>query len=132
MAWLSRILDHNRANLVDAYRNRKREVAREVPLDDILLIRNVQEKLQAPTADPPGGAIEHEEMGILTTALDQLPEQSRMALRLRYIEQMSFEEIGGRLGCSAEAARKALSRIVKHVSERFRHHATKAPERSRS
>jgi RNA polymerase sigma-70 factor, ECF subfamily len=130
VAWLSRILDHNRANLVDAYRNRKREVAREVPLDDVLLIRSVQEKLLAPTADPPGVAIEHEEIGILDSALDQLPEQSRMALRLRYIEQMSFEEMGRRLGCSAEAARKVLSRTVKHLSENFSHGATKPHERS--
>jgi DNA-directed RNA polymerase specialized sigma24 family protein len=38
-----------------------------------------------------------------------------MALQLRFLEKLSFKEIGVRLGCSAEAARKILSRTIQQV-----------------
>ena len=48
VAWLSRILENNSTNLVHAYRNRrKREVAREVSLDDPGVARQLRARAGA-------------------------------------------------------------------------------------
>jgi RNA polymerase sigma factor (sigma-70 family) len=49
----------------------------------------------------------------LERALAQLPESSGQVIRWRNYERCSFEEIGRRLGKSAEAARKVWVRAVR-------------------
>ena len=39
-----------------------------------------------------------------------LPAEQRRALELRVIEQLDYEEVAGRLGCSQNAARLRVSR----------------------
>ena len=81
VAWLSRILENNSTNLVHAYRNRrKREVAREVSLDDPGVAPRLAH-VQAPERNPPVVAIAHEEAEILLAAIDHLPEQCQAVLR---------------------------------------------------
>jgi RNA polymerase sigma-70 factor, ECF subfamily len=119
IAWLFRILQHNSANLVSAYRYcRKREIAREVSLDDTRVNHNLEQTLLATEPSPTRTAIAHEEAGILHLAMERLSEQAQRALHLRFVERLSFEEIGSQLGCSPEAARKFLSRAVKQLSGR--------------
>ena len=51
--------------------------------------------------------------------MDKLPEQQKMVLQLRDIEQYDFEEIGKMLDMNMTAVRVALSRARKTVREQL-------------
>lgn len=60
---------------------------------------------------------ENEESGIdaLLPAMSKLNEDQREAIRMRYGEDFSFEEIAKKLGTSAPNARQIISRAVKKI-----------------
>ena len=119
LGWLRRILRNNVANLTRQYSGTgKRQVGREVPLADV------------PSGELGGGraggepspsaqALGREQDEALERALARLPEHYRQVIRWRNYERCSFEEVGRRLGRSAEAARKlwgrALDELQKHL-----------------
>jgi len=51
----------------------------------------------------------------LARALAALPKQQRAALELRVLEQLPYEEIGSRLGCSSGAARVRVTRALRSL-----------------
>lgn len=53
-------------------------------------------------------------------AMTQLPADQRDALRLRVVEQLPYEEVAGRLGCSINAARLRVSRALRVVGAELR------------
>jgi DNA-directed RNA polymerase specialized sigma24 family protein len=65
-------------------------------LETALLLR---EGLEARSPDPSERAIAQEEWAQFAPALRGLPEDKLMALQLRFVEKLSFKEIGVRLGC---------------------------------
>ena len=52
----------------------------------------------------------------LQTAVGALPAEQRRALDLRVVQQLSYDEIAGRLGCSQNAARLKVSRALKSLT----------------
>ena len=50
-------------------------------------------------------------------AIDQLPDDQRVVLVLRDVEQMSSEEVADRLGLAPAAVRQRLHRARKYVAE---------------
>ena len=52
---------------------------------------------------------------MLKRILGQLPEHYRQALFLRTYEGLSFAQVGKRLRCSAEAARKLWGRAAEEL-----------------
>jgi RNA polymerase sigma-70 factor (ECF subfamily) len=113
--WLRRILLNNAANVRRHYLDAdKRDVRREVTLDDTA---SVAPQITPPAAtDPPSAeARAQEDADQLRRALDQLPETARQVVRWRNYERCSFEEIGQRLGRSAEAARKVWARAIEQL-----------------
>jgi RNA polymerase sigma-70 factor (ECF subfamily) len=117
-AWLFRILQNNCTNLVCAYRyRRKREISREVRLDDASLSVESGRAAEARNPGPSKLAIVQEEAQIVSSALRQLPDHHRTILQLRFTDRLSFKEIGDRLGCSAEAARKIFNRTLRQLRE---------------
>src|SRR5262249_15524650 len=113
--WLFRILQNNCTNLVYAYRyRRKREISREVRLDDASLSLESGRATDTRNPGPSKLAIVQEEAQIVSSALKQLPDHHRTILQLRFTDRLSFKEIGDRLGCSAEAARKIFNRTLRH------------------
>ncbi len=89
-AWLYRVttttaLDHHRAR------------RREVLTDD----------LPAAAAEP-----EHYD-DAFESLIAPLPEPARHALRLRFVEDLDYEGIASRLGCSSVAARQRVSTAVR-------------------
>lgn len=104
-AWLRRIV-HN--NVRDEERRHGRAVAREVPLESV-----------APIAVPAvceDIAIMRDRGAMLEERLKRLPEPHATVLRLRYWEDLTFPEIGVRMGRSDEAVRKLWVRAL----DRFR------------
>jgi RNA polymerase sigma factor (sigma-70 family) len=55
----------------------------------------------------------------LAAALDALPDTQREALELRVVEQLPYEEIGSRLGCSTGAARVRVTRALRALHSHF-------------
>jgi RNA polymerase sigma-70 factor, ECF subfamily len=64
-------------------------------------------------------AIRAEQTEHLSTALAQLPVEQRETVALRMEDQLSFAEIGERLGRSEEAARKLFSRALDRLRGRL-------------
>lgn len=55
----------------------------------------------------------------LAAALEALPDKQREALELRVLEQLPYEEIGSRLGCSTGAARVRVTRALRALHSHF-------------
>ena len=52
----------------------------------------------------------------LAHAVRALPSDQRRALELRVVQQLSYEEVAGRLGCSINAARLRVSRALRALT----------------
>ena len=52
----------------------------------------------------------------LQLAVQGLPAEQRRALQLRVVEQLSYDEVAGRLGCSQNAARLRVSRALRTLT----------------
>jgi RNA polymerase sigma-70 factor (ECF subfamily) len=95
-AWLYRVTT---TTALDLHRARRREVL---------------------TDDPPSAAVDPEhDLGGFEALIAPLPETARAALRLRFVEDLDYEGIGARLGCSPVAARQRVSTAVRSLR---RHH----------
>jgi RNA polymerase sigma-70 factor (ECF subfamily) len=116
VAWLRRILLNSVVDLKRRYcATGKRQLSREVSSP----IGVAAESLNLPAPGPsPSSAIgAAEQDAALRDALERLPEQYRQVVLWRNYERLPFEEIGGRLGRSAEAARKLWVRAVEQLQE---------------
>jgi RNA polymerase sigma-70 factor (ECF subfamily) len=119
LAWLRRLLLNNLGAFARDFRGTaKRAVHREVALPP--------EKPSGPPAgladdapSPSALAVAREQAEALRRALERLPEEYRLALLLRHQEELSFEEIGKRLGRTANAARKLWARAVERLQHEW-------------
>jgi RNA polymerase sigma-70 factor (ECF subfamily) len=118
-AWLGVILKNNLANFRRRYREvGKRQVAREVslPIDQ----GGGGDPLQSVAADatsPSGFVMRIEREQAMLSALNRLPERYRHVVLWHHHERLTFEEIGRRLQCSSEAARKLWPRALIRLRE---------------
>lgn len=112
LAWLRRILLNLLGNVHrDFHETQRRELSRETSLDGF-------DSARQPAGVATGGhtprsaALATEEATLLRQALLRLPEEYRQVVVLRNWERHSFDEIGRKLGRTAEAARKLWSRAL--------------------
>ncbi len=120
-AWLRRLLLHQLGHFARRYRDTgKREVAREIRLQDGNSESQPALELAGSSATPSGQAMAHEEEQALHDALARLPEDYRHVITLRFGEERSFEEIGRLLNRSAEAARKLWVRAMHRLREEWK------------
>ncbi len=113
--WLIRILHHNLGDLLRRHARLKRDANRELPLDDGLAVGDLKEQLTDGQPDPEETASRREQAEVTRQALEELPGRAREAVRLRFEERLPFEEVGARLGCSPEAARKLCERALRDL-----------------
>jgi RNA polymerase sigma-70 factor (ECF subfamily) len=117
-AWLRELLLNNLADFVRRYRaTAKRSVGREVgqPAGDSGADRGGEAVADIPS--PSVTAMAAEQAAALEQALGRLPDDYREVLVLRYQGDVSFEEIGRRLGRSANAARKLWLRALRKLEQ---------------
>lgn len=83
-------------------------------------------RLHMPLRDPADYASEVEERAAaevlaprLALAVRSLPGDQRAAVELRVVEQLSYDEVASRLGCSEPAARQRVARGLRALKERL-------------
>jgi RNA polymerase sigma-70 factor, ECF subfamily len=117
MAWLCKILQNNLAVLRRRYRGTlKRQLSLEVS-NSAKADGSAQPGLAWHGETPSMHAARHEQAEALMTALDRLPEDYRRVVLWYQYDRLTFEEIGQRLGRSAEAARKLWSRALMRLTQ---------------
>ncbi len=113
VAWLWQILRHNVANLRREHIQRAmRSIHREISLAEAVAV------LQPDYADSDSESLHskaQERHELLEGALSRLPGRYRQVLQLHTQEEMTFAQVGERLHCSAEAARKLWRRAAKKL-----------------
>jgi RNA polymerase sigma-70 factor (ECF subfamily) len=123
-AWLRKILECRLANIRRSYlATEMRAANREVTLDPSpaepgALIGSL--KSRAPS--PSNHAVRNEWSTALEQALTRLPERYRQAVAWQHIEQLSWDEIGRRMGCTGDAARKIWSRAIQQLRRELAKH----------
>lgn len=114
-AWLRRLLLNNLADFTRHFRGTaKRAAAREVALDDSDGPARDLEADDTPAGDRAAAWEQTEEFRV---ALARLPDDYREVILLRYQDQLSFEEIGSRLGRTANAARMLWLRAIERLKK---------------
>ena len=107
-AWLFTIAH---ARLVDHYRRGGRQAAREVPIGELEIPVN--------TGDPNAQAARKDEIEQVFSLLKDLSEKEQTLIRLRFMAELSYKEIGQVLHCKADTARKTLSRLLQRLREQM-------------
>jgi RNA polymerase sigma-70 factor (ECF subfamily) len=114
LAWTRRILQ----NCVFAAHRRyagtqKRDLTIEVRIEGDQAIVPTGDRLIDQNLTPSSHAMAAEERRAIDKALASLPPNYQLAIRMRYWERRSLDEIGAKLGRSPEAARKLYVRAVR-------------------
>jgi RNA polymerase sigma-70 factor (ECF subfamily) len=116
LGWLRRILRNNVANVHRRYEAAKREVEREVALDngkaDALLGDAVK---QSETPSKQLQAREQDEL--LERGMRQLSEQQRQVLQLHTFDGLTFVQIAELWNSTADAVRKQWGRAVEELAK---------------
>jgi RNA polymerase sigma-70 factor (ECF subfamily) len=75
---------------------------------------------ELPVAELPVTGVEdsYDDTGEFEALISPLPDAARESLRLRFVEDLDYDHIAGRLGCSPEAARQRVSTAVRTLRER--------------
>jgi RNA polymerase sigma-70 factor (ECF subfamily) len=117
LAWLRQILRRNMANERRRHlRTVMRCIRREVSLAAAVLLP-LPDSIDRESELPGTQAYSREQHDALHDALRRLPERYRQVLQLHTQEELTFAQIGGRLHCSAEAARKLWSRAADRLAQ---------------
>jgi RNA polymerase sigma-70 factor (ECF subfamily) len=122
LRWLSRIVENRLRDNVDKLHAGKRDIRKEVRLDD-------QEQTTGSGLVRTAGPIDvttpsvimsrKEEMDKLEKAIDALKPEYREVIVLKRLEGLSYKEIGERLGKSADAIGMLLSRAMVSLTSVF-------------
>ena len=117
LAWLGKVLRNHTADLRRSYRGtRKRRVALERPID-ATSGRAAGVSLPCVTVTPGGQAVREEQAAALSSALGRIPEHYRRVVVWHQYDRLTFDEIGRRLGRSAESVRNLWSRALVRLSQ---------------
>jgi RNA polymerase sigma-70 factor, ECF subfamily len=95
-AWLYRVTT---TAALDLHRARRREVV----TDDV----------------PAPATHDSYDVGGFESLIEPLPEPARAALRLRFVDDLDYDGIACKLGCSAVAARQRVSTAVRTLRESY-------------
>ncbi|MBK8976921.1 MAG: sigma-70 family RNA polymerase sigma factor [Planctomycetes bacterium] len=116
---LVRIIENVLRDRHDWFTAKRRAIQRERPLPDDSVI-DLDLSLESVTR-PSEHAARGERESWVRLALELLPPDDRRVILLRQWDELPFEEIGARLGCSTDAARmrfqRALPKLARKIEE---------------
>lgn len=108
LAWLRRIHENNLLNAGRDHRDaEKRDVRREIPIESG---RAGLEWLAASISSPSQRLLADERAVILAVALEGLPERQREAVRQKYLEGHTVDEVAANMGATRYAVVGLLNR----------------------
>lgn len=107
-AWLARIAENEIHDLADYHGRERRDAARRVSLDESPAVERLAANVRSQTSRVALG----EELARLEGALETLSREQREVIILRRLEELSFGEIGERMGRSADACRMLFARAM--------------------
>lgn len=121
-AWLRQMLAFNLTDRIRALSRQKRDVAREVTIDSNALEGSslrLQDLVASQQSSPSRHLMRLETLLQVATALEQLPDAQREAVRMRYIEGLPLAEIAQRLDRSTTAVAGLLKRGLEQLRQQF-------------
>lgn len=107
-AWLFSIAH---ARLVDYYRKDSRKAAREIVIEKL--------EISSTSAELPAQAVQKNEIEQLFSLLNGLSEKEQTLIRLRFMAELSYREIGQILHCKEDTARKSTSRLLNRLKKQL-------------
>ena len=116
MAWLTRIAENEIRDRADFHTRQRRDVRAEVPLD------TGHAGVAAAARSALTQVILDERAERLEAALETLEPHHREVIILRSFEELSFPEIGARLGKSEDACRMLFARAMAALTMRMAAH----------
>jgi RNA polymerase sigma-70 factor (ECF subfamily) len=106
--WICQVCRHQ---IADHLREGRRHSERIVLIEDSPAVQAALDSIQAPDDERPDQRYDQGQTGALVRAvLDRLPARYGDALEWKYVEGLSVEEIGERLGVGTTAAQSLLAR----------------------
>lgn len=93
--------------------------SREIAMPDVSLLREEGGDPQSGELSPREEVALLQEDEFLEAVLGTMPEQQEMALRLRYLEDLSHKEIGERLQLTEKGAEMTVRRARRRLQEAF-------------
>jgi len=114
MAWMGTIARDEICDQAERFGRQKRDMARDTTLDERV------EALTEPIRSETSRIQLQADSERLVEALDALKEEHREVILLRSYEELSFREIGERLGKSPDACRMLLARAMTALTMRMR------------
>ncbi len=106
--WICQVCRHQ---IVDYLREHRRHAEHVVLVEDNPAVQAALDAIQAPDGEQPEERYGQRQTGALVRAvLDRLPARYGDALEWKYVEGLSVEEIGARLGVGTTAAQSLLAR----------------------
>jgi len=120
--WLSKIAENELRGNLKKLHAEKRDVRKEVQLDNFgSAIESEYIGSHGPiqTTTPSVILSEKEDLGKLEKAIDQLKPEYREIIILTKIEELSYQEIGQRLGKSSDAVRMLATRAMAELTTIF-------------
>jgi RNA polymerase sigma-70 factor (ECF subfamily) len=111
--WLQCLLRHNFSNFARAYRTHaKRDIKRETTLS-VESEEPVYDRRRPVVASADERVVDRESRESYRRAIERMPHEIRELMCLRFDQRLTYSDIGGRLGLTAEAARKLLTRTLR-------------------
>jgi RNA polymerase sigma-70 factor, ECF subfamily len=120
LAWLRRILSHNLSDARRGLARAKRDIARQISLDQAMDRSSMQlEALAASQSSPSQKAQRHERAVQLAAVMAEMPDAQRQALILQHWHGWSLAEIADHLDRSPAAVAGLLRRGLAHLRTRL-------------
>jgi RNA polymerase sigma-70 factor (ECF subfamily) len=117
LAWMRQILLNNLADAVGQFHGTaKRDISREREPEGELSNQRLTAALVDPQPTPFADLLATESRTHLLEALARLPERYRQVILLRNMELLTYVEIGQRMTCSTDSARKLWDRAIRHLT----------------
>ncbi|MBL8822264.1 MAG: sigma-70 family RNA polymerase sigma factor [Planctomycetia bacterium] len=118
LAWLRRMLLNNVANFRRQWvHTAKRSTQREVSIHPADSFAQERSWLDDGSSSPSKQMMAGEQEEALYAAMERLPEDYAQVLRLRYIEGLSFDDVGLKMNRTANAVRKLWARAIEKLQE---------------
>ncbi len=113
MAWLAKIAENEIRDRADYHNRQRRDARRETPLETAHagVAATMRSALTQLILDERGERLEH--------ALEALESHHREVIILRSFEELSFREIGARLGKTEDACRMLFARAMAALTMRM-------------